>query len=186
MVSTGAAVVVVSTGAAVVVVSTGTSTSPTTMVTAVPTGTSSSGGGLWEMTRPALGLLTGNAWNRTLTSKPAPCKATVADSWVRLTTGGTGTGAGPDETTIVTSSPGASSVLDSGSVRNTIPSATSSLNSSIVVARQPSWTMMFMASSTGRLARSGSRSTGGPDDTKMTIRAVASTGLPAGGFCSTT
>ena len=138
------------------------------------------------MTRPSLGLFTGNAVNRTLTSNPAPSRAMVADSWVRLTTGGTGTGARPDETTIVTSSPGANSVRESGSVRRTRPSATSSLYSSTVVARQPNWTMMFMASSTGRLARSGSCSTGGPDETKMTIRAVGSTGLPAGGFCSIT
>ena len=156
------------------------------MVTAVPRPTSSSGSGLWEMTRPALGLSVGSVWNRTLTANPAPSRATVAESCVRLTTGGTGTGAGPDETTIVTSSPGSNSVLDIGSVRSTSPSATSSLYSSIVTARQPNWTMMFMASSTGRLTRSGSCSTGGPDDTKMTICAVASTGLPAGGFCSIT
>ena len=153
------------------------------MVTAVPAGTSSSGSGLWEMTRPALGLSTGSAWNRTLTSKPTSCRAMVADSWVRLTTGGTGTGAGPDETTIVTSSSGSNSVLEIGSVRSTIPSATSSLYSSIVTARQPNWTMMFMASSTGRLTRSGSCSFGDPDDTKMTTCSAASTELPASGFC---
>ena len=138
------------------------------------------------MTRPSLGLLAGNASKRTLTSKPAASRATVAESWVRLTTGGTGTGAGPLETTIVTSSPGANSVRDSGSVLMTMPSGTSSLCSSSVVARQPNCTTMFMASSTGRSARSGIRSTGGPVDTNTTMRAPGSTGEPAGGFCSMT
>ena len=60
------------------------------------------------------------------------------------------------------------------------------LRSSMVLACQPSFETMFMASSAGRLERSGTSSTAGPVDTNKITRAPTATSTPGSGDWSMT
>ena len=103
-----------------------------------------------------------------------------------LSTDGTRTNGNPDDTTIWIVPPGANSLWAGGSVRTTCPIGTVRLRSSVVLACQPNLETMFMASSTGRLLRSGTSSTAGPVDTNRITLAPGVISNPGSGDWSIT